>query len=752
MARGTMSDGIGGRPAAVAVALRHRPGIALLALVCGLLWPLSGQAQFLVSPLAQPAHDLREPGRVDTILKLADGRYLVGGLFTRVGNLSANGAARLQSDGSPDASFVSALGNVTDFAVDSQGRVYACNGNRLVRLTAQGDIDSSFPAVTPNVNTQITRVEIDADQIYVSGTFTSINGVNRLRIAKLSLTGVVDPAWSADASFTVLQLLAPGDGFVYIAGDAGTLGGSARTGIGRVSTISGAVDAWNPVLGGEFGGATRSVSAIAFDGTELFIAGRFSSVNGTTRSGLAKISRASNATVSSAITTSLSGFVGLATVFGPHLYLGASQSSLSLGLGASNISGRLLRIDRSTGALDTSFEPLADTEASEIGPEVSSLVPADGGGRMLIGGDFARMSAGQIRLSMAALNPNGSVDSLSAVGDATRAGLIREVSFDQGAAYIRGSFERVNGAPRRNLIRLAADGTVDGNFRPPNVEINAAVVVPGDAVYVADRSNLQLIRLNRFTGDVLPGFAIPYTQVINRLEVAGPHLYLYGSFQISTVSPNLSGYGRVTLATGAVDGSYRPALVGGSASRTLFDASTNSLFLIGGFSSIDGQARTGLARLNASNLAVDSSWNPVLSTSSTLSAALDGAGGLYIGGNFQTVNGANCRGPARLLLAGTGSLDAAFPCDRATVQAQNVAFASGRVYGHALNQPIRRFLPAGALIDQDWSATVDRGLSSLALDAARVFVFGDFNQTSGQPRAGLAALPQVERHFANGFE
>lgn len=157
MTPGTMSEGMGGRPAAVAVALRHRPGIAKLALVCGLLWPLLGQAQFLVSPLAQPAHDLRAPGRVDTILKVADGRYLVGGLFTRVGNLSANGAARLQADGSPDASFVSAIGNVTDFAVDSQGRVYACNGDRLVRLTAQGAIDSSFPAVTPDVNTQTWR-------------------------------------------------------------------------------------------------------------------------------------------------------------------------------------------------------------------------------------------------------------------------------------------------------------------------------------------------------------------------------------------------------------------------------------------------------------------------------------------------------------------------------------------------------------------------------------------------------------------
>lgn len=732
----------------MAVLRRWARGCCWLALALGLYWPMLGDAQLLVPPLAQPAHDLREPGRVDTILKLADGRYLVGGLFTRVGNVPANGAARLQADGSPDASFVSALSNISDYAVDSQGRVYACNGQQLVRLTAQGAIDSSFPAVTPNAGGQITRLEIDADQIFVAGNFTSINGVNRLRVAKLSLGGVVDPAWSADANFTVLQLLTPGDGFVYLAGSAGTLAGTARTGIGRVSTTSGSLDAWNPVLGG----STPSVRAIAVDGTEIFIAGVFSSVNGTARSNLAKISRSTAPTLNSAVTTELNGSVGMATMFGTQLYLGAAQVSLSLSLGPNTISGRLLRIERSNGALDTSFAPLADTAASEPGVQITSLVAADGGGRMLIGGSFARLSGDQVRLSLAALNANGSVDTLSAVADASRAALVRSVSFDQGAAYILGTFERVNGAPRRELIRLAADGTVDGGFRPPNVDIDAAVVVPGDAVYIADRSNLRLVRLNRLTGDLFPGLSIAYTQVVGNLEVAGPHLYLYGSFQISSVSPALSGYGRLTLATGAVDGGYRPVIAGGSVNRTLFDAANNSLLLIGDFSSVNALARTGLARLDATSLVVDPTWNPVLSTSSTLSGTLDGAGGLYIGGNFQTVNGANCRGPARLLLAGSGTLDAAFPCDRATVQAQRVAFAGGRVYGAALNQPIRRFLPAGALIDQDWSASLDSGLVTLVPDPTRLFVYGDFSLLSAQPRAGLGALPLVERYFANGFE
>jgi len=139
--------------------------------------------------------------------------------------------------------------------------------------------------------------------------------------------------------------------------------------------------------------------------------------------------------------------------------------------------------------------------------------------------------------------------------------------------------------------------------------------------------------------------------------------------------------------------------------------------------------------------------------SSSLTGAVDGAGGLYIGGNFSTVNGATCRGPARLLLIGNGTLDATFPCNRANVLAQTVAFDQGRVFGAAFNQPLRRFLQAlGGAADPDWSAPVDVAPTRFAFDASRVYVTGGFGQISNVPRDGLAALPVVDRQFLDGFE
>lgn len=728
----------------------RRIGPCLVGLVLAVASGAVVAQSFEVQPLTQPDHSLLRPGRVDTILRLADGRYLVGGLFDRMAGRSVPGTVRLQLDGALDPTFTAGLPNATDFAVDSLGRVYACNGSRLVRLAADGSLDAGFPAITPNSGGRIDRIEIDGDALLVSGTFASLNGQARNRLAKVSTAGVVDPAWIVNHNYTVLDLRAPGDGFVYVAGNGSTLGGASRAAVGRIAVAGdGTADAWDPQLGGSI----RSVRGIAADADGLFIAGEFASVRGSPRGNLARIGRDAAATLDPAITTALSGTVGLVRVIGTHLYLGSNQARLTATLGGSSVQRRLLRLDRASGAIDAAFDPLADTEPSELPAQARSIGPGDGGGRLLIGGDFARLSGGALRLGLAPLAADGSLDTLGAAPEATVPGLLRAIQVDPvGGAYVVGTFERVNGAARRNLFRLAPNGSVDGSFRPPNVDISAAALHVGQALYIADRSTNSVRRLDPATGAVLPGFSIAYTQVVGDLEVVGPHLYWYGSFQVTSVNPTLSGYARMALASGAMDTGYRP-LLAGSVSRTLFDPATQSLVLVGTLSSAEGQPRTGLARYDANTLALDAAWNPVLSTSSNLSAALDGAGGLYIGGNFTTVNGAPCRGPARLLLAGGGTLDAAFPCTRSSTQAQTVAFDQGRVYGAAFNQPLRRFLPAlGGIADPDWSAPVDTAPTRFAFDASRVFVLGGFGQITSLPRDGLAALPVVDRQFVDGFE
>lgn len=63
-------------------------------------------------------------GDVDVVHKLVDGRTKLGGSFSRLGRVVADGCGRLLQDGSPNAGFQCAVGNAKAFAADASGRVY----------------------------------------------------------------------------------------------------------------------------------------------------------------------------------------------------------------------------------------------------------------------------------------------------------------------------------------------------------------------------------------------------------------------------------------------------------------------------------------------------------------------------------------------------------------------------------------------------------------------------------------------------
>lgn len=103
--------------------------------------------------------------KIIKILKQPNGKILVGGLFSMYNGSTRDGLVRLNEDGSIDESFeakcsqfIAHYNKITDMAlqadgkilITSQGRFYdGGSGGSLVRLNADGSLDTSFVSLTP---------------------------------------------------------------------------------------------------------------------------------------------------------------------------------------------------------------------------------------------------------------------------------------------------------------------------------------------------------------------------------------------------------------------------------------------------------------------------------------------------------------------------------------------------------------------------------------------------------------------------
>lgn len=161
-------------------------------------------------------------GTVYTVAALTNGQILVGGQFshanttptgsgTYTGGVPAQAIARLNPDGSADASFQSAAG-VTNGSI--QAIVVAADGKILIggrfanyagvtrtniaRLLPNGTIDPDF--ATNAINNDVQGIIPQSDgRIIIRGSFSSINGVSRFGLARLNADGSFDSTWPAGA-------------------------------------------------------------------------------------------------------------------------------------------------------------------------------------------------------------------------------------------------------------------------------------------------------------------------------------------------------------------------------------------------------------------------------------------------------------------------------------------------------------------------------------------------------------------------
>jgi uncharacterized delta-60 repeat protein len=238
----------------------------------------------------------------NTIQSLAlqpDGKIIIGGDFTTYNGTSRNRIARLNSDGTLDPTFnpgTGTSGSVVAIAVQPDGKIVIAgvfstyNGstvNNLCRLNNDGSIDASFNAGSGADNT-IWAVALQTDgKILIGGQLTSINGVSSFRIARLNQNGTHDASFNigTGANSTIHNILLQPDGKIIIGGQFTTFNGNNINRLARLNT-SGSLDlSFNPGTGAN---SWIYASALQTDG-KVIIAGDFLSYAGMGRNRVARV-------------------------------------------------------------------------------------------------------------------------------------------------------------------------------------------------------------------------------------------------------------------------------------------------------------------------------------------------------------------------------------------------------------------------------------------------------------------------------
>ena len=200
-------------------------------------------------------------GEAQAVAVLPNGQILVGGLFQDFNGTTAPCLARLNADGSVDASFnaggagvaVNGYGSgVESIVVLANGQILIGGGfssyngmaeGGVARLNADGSLDATFQS-GQGADESVTTLGAQANgQVLAGGGFNNFDGVNiTSHLVRLNTDGSLDTSYSPSTPGIFIgsidTLLVQGDGTVIIAGDFLNQGGlinSQGTGLLRLN-------------------------------------------------------------------------------------------------------------------------------------------------------------------------------------------------------------------------------------------------------------------------------------------------------------------------------------------------------------------------------------------------------------------------------------------------------------------------------------------------------------------------------------
>jgi len=660
-------------------------------------------------------------GRVTAVAMQPDGKVIVAGVFNTVKSLTRTNLARLHADGSGDATFDAGpgMGRLTALALQPDGKLlvaglfggtvcdesgcYSDYRETVVRLNSDGSRDSTFAAATVEYSDSPREIRclvpLPNGKILVGGYFYSINGTNRVGIARLQANGTLDPSFNTTPSLngTVQGIVVQPDGKAIIGGVFTTSGAASRSGVARLN-VNGSVD---PTFDAgiflqrdldlpPYGPCSEftEITALALQPDGRLLVGVFKRLYEIEDEGVW------NLIIDRYFVERLHANGGNDPAF---VFPNYAQMAKVGGL-IVQPDGRVLvqhgfttsRIARlnGSGSWDDSFQPgnsSGDAGAAALQPD----------GKVLIGGSSVTVGAEHVQ-SLSRLNADGSRDTTFDSGKGLERAVAQIALQPDGKVLLGGPVvvgdpyfgpasdvpAFVNGASRHGKARLNTDGSLDGGFIPnafhPPVEARyhtedcpgdprfgcfygfvstALLVQTGGKILLAgnfittvtgDEVFYQIYHsfLGRFTatGGLETEFNLPDVYVSAMAQQPDGKIVIGGSLTLNGTNSTVARL----HADGSVDDSFQRGQ--GPASVSSLVMQPNGKVVVAGADTV--------ARLD-SNGSRDLGFGPVtLSNGVAATLALQPDGKVLVGGSFTSINGTNRHRIARL--NGNGTLDHSF--------------------------------------------------------------------------------------------
>ena len=584
----------------------------------------------------------------NAVLAQPDGKILYAGNFLAVDRLSRNYIVRFNPDGTVDTSFDSGGtvdGIINSMALQVDGKIVVAGNfsnaagqirQAVARLNADGSLDATFRVNFSPTNAKIAgnSVAVQSNgKIVFTGNFSSslylIDGQARYDIARVNADGSLDTTFNVPQTSSCFgtSVVAQPDGKTLINSSCGASGNPL---IARLNT-NGTLDTTFNVGTGANSGVKTIV--LQSDG-KILVGGQFSTFNGQPRNGFARLN--ANGSLDTAFNPAMPQFFDTQAIAIQTDGKILAARKLSSSGGPDNAVFRI----NTDGTLDSTFNDpgSAYTYAIAVAPD----------GRIYEGGQMATFqNSVLIQKPFIRVGSDGSIDYtfdpfVACPDDASL--MYNVVAQPDGKILVGGAFISLNRQNRAPLARLNADGSTDTSFTipanvslvvlPPVLQPDGKILVNGS---ITGGSAHTILRLNA-NGSLDTSFNVAGGTNGNQAKLA---VQPDGKIVVAGNFSTIGGQSRNLVARLNTDGSVDAFQPNFATSFVPFNSvlvqPDGKILLTGGFSTVNGTTRTGNVRFNADGTIDTTFANTNLGFAPYLAIQTDGK----LIGSFGRVNADN---------------------------------------------------------------------------------------------------------------